>query len=141
MDRLSLSLLGIPEVQYAGQPLKFATRKVLALLIYLAVEPGRHPREKLIALLWPESDLQRGQASLRNTLTRLRDALGQAERWLVVEDDRLGLSAEVELDVRTLAATVLVKAGDMLARLRQAAALYRGDFLESFSLPDAPDFE
>ena len=39
-NALNLNFLGAPEVLYQGQPLKFRSRKVLALLIYLAAEGG-----------------------------------------------------------------------------------------------------
>jgi len=87
MTHLSLKLLGQPEARYGGQALKFHSRKVLALLIYLAVEGGEHGREKLIALLWPDSEREQGEASLRNTLARLRQALGEAEAYLTIEKE------------------------------------------------------
>ena len=75
MGRLILRLFGTPEVSHAEQPLTFQTRKVLALLAYLAVEQGVHSRDKITALLWPESDEERGKASLRRALAYLRESL------------------------------------------------------------------
>jgi DNA-binding SARP family transcriptional activator len=72
MGRLILRLLGTPEVSHAEHPLTLQTRKVLALLAYLAVEHGVHSRDKITALLWPESDEERGKASLRRALAYLR---------------------------------------------------------------------
>ena len=40
----------------ASVALPLAARKALALFVYLAVEAGAHPREKLQAIFWPESD-------------------------------------------------------------------------------------
>src|SRR5256885_10423326 len=79
MGRLILRLFGTPEVSHAEQPLTFQTRKVLALLAYLAVEQGVHSRDKITALLWPESDEERGKASLRRALAYLRESL--QENW------------------------------------------------------------
>jgi hypothetical protein len=76
MGRLMLRLLGTPEVSHAEQPLAFQTRKVLALLAYLAVEQGVHSRDKIAALLWPDSDEERSKASLR--LSYLRGSLDGA---------------------------------------------------------------
>src|SRR3990172_11217648 len=78
MSRLHLFLLGPPEVRLGAKPLTFPTRKSLALLIYLALEPGPQPREHLAALLWPESNPDRSRASLRSTLNRLLSSLRQA---------------------------------------------------------------
>jgi DNA-binding SARP family transcriptional activator len=74
MGLLQLKLLGAPEVRHAGQVVQFATRKALALLIYLAVEGDKQPREKLTALFWLESDGERSCAALRRTLAFLRRA-------------------------------------------------------------------
>ena len=51
-----MKFLGLPEVFFGGKPLKFATRKALALFAYLVVESGAQPREKLMSLFWPESE-------------------------------------------------------------------------------------
>jgi DNA-binding SARP family transcriptional activator len=56
IGRLILRLLGTPEVSHASRLLTFPTCNVLALLAYLAIEQGRHSRDKLTALLWPDSD-------------------------------------------------------------------------------------
>lgn len=139
MSQLDLRFLGAPEVWYDQQLLKFPTRKSLALLVYLAVTGGWHTREKLVALLWPESDMRRGQASLRNALVRLRQALGEAGSRLLIETDRLSfdLSAGVTLDWQQLAE---VGGAQDAAGLQKAVEGHRGDFLEGFTLPDAPAF-
>ena len=51
MSNLHLALLGPPEVRHDGQLVAFRTRKVMALLVYLAFEGRLHAREKLTALL------------------------------------------------------------------------------------------
>lgn len=145
MAHLRLSFLGSPEVWYGQQALTFATRKVLALLIYLAVEEGLHPREKLATLFWPESDPVHGRGALRTTLGHLRRALDQAvppgsQAYLVVEADALGFhpTSDFELDVRTVGAALRAEQSGLL---QEAIHLYRGDFLEGFALPDAPTFD
>jgi DNA-binding SARP family transcriptional activator len=54
--------------------------KALGLLAFLALEPGSHRREELTALLWGDSPEEKARASLRQALTHLRDALGDAIR-------------------------------------------------------------
>ena len=55
---------------------QFRTHKTGALLAYLAFHSDRaHPREELIALLWPESDLDAGRPSLSVALSSLRHQL------------------------------------------------------------------
>ena len=78
IERLSLHLLGMPEVRQTGRVLGFPTRKALALLIYLATEDGAQSRERIAALLWPESDEERSRGALRSTLGLLRAVLRDA---------------------------------------------------------------
>jgi DNA-binding SARP family transcriptional activator len=54
--------------------------KTLALLAFLALEPGSHRREKVTALFWGEYPEEKAKASLRQALTHLRDALGETLR-------------------------------------------------------------
>jgi DNA-binding SARP family transcriptional activator/predicted ATPase len=140
MSRLDLRFLGAPEVWSQRQLLKFPTRKTLALLVYLAVAGGWHSRERLTALLWPESPTQQGQASLRNALIRLRRALGDAETYLLIEGDLLSfdLTTNITLDLQTM--DIALESSNEIT-LQKAVEWYRGDFLEGFSLPDAPAFE
>ncbi len=72
MPDLELFLLGVPQVVVRGQPVHLRTRKALALLAYLALEPGPHPRETLAALLWTGPQ-QRN--ALRVALHHVRTAL------------------------------------------------------------------
>jgi DNA-binding SARP family transcriptional activator len=151
MGRLDLSLLGTPEVRHAGQTLAFPTRKVLALLIYLVVEGGLPSREKLTALFWPESEEGQARASFRRALALLRQALGEtaALPHLIVEGDALGFdfTSDFACDLHSFQkaaqatnSTEQVPPG-LIERLRDAATLYRGNFLDGFSLSDAPDFD
>lgn len=78
---LSLTFLGAPEVHYQGQPLKFRSRKVLALLLYLVVEDGIQRRDKLMTLLWPESAPKQASATLRSSLARIKKTLSLAGEW------------------------------------------------------------
>ena len=64
MSLLRLAVLGPPEVSHDGSRLSFALRKAEALLLYLAVESGMHPRSKLGAFLchgwrfrWPRPSI------------------------------------------------------------------------------------
>ncbi|MFW6068531.1 MAG: AAA family ATPase [Chloroflexota bacterium] len=144
MSRLHLALLGAPQVRHGQKPLSFRTRKGLALLTYLAVEEGIHTRERLTALFWPESDPSSGRANLRSTLMYLRKTLAHgneaAPDHLLVERGALGFdrSAVYELDLETVEAATDA-AGE--ASLQDAINLVRGEFLEGFSLPDAPEFD
>ena len=69
MPALSLSLLGVPQATDDGAQLAFRLRKELALLAYLAVEGvAPVPRERLLALLWPEASEESARNNLRVVL-------------------------------------------------------------------------
>jgi DNA-binding SARP family transcriptional activator len=140
MTSLQLLWLGDPVVLWQGQPLKFATRKTLALLVYLTVEKQPHRREWLMTLFWPESDTRRAQGSLRNTLSYLRQALQPAAAPLRVDDLTLAfdVSTSYTLDVELLHTGTATTDS---ARQQAAVAAYRGDFLAGFTLDDAPEFD
>lgn len=143
-DPLQIQLFGAVQVLYQGQPLKFRSRKVLALLIYLAVEGGAHERDKLAALLWPESDQQQGRTALRVTLGRLRQALAVAGEFIITEGRRIGFdfTQTFELDVQMVdVVTNALAAATPPEAMQSALDHLRGEFLEGYSVEDAPDFE
>ncbi|HEX2909772.1 MAG TPA: AAA family ATPase [Chloroflexia bacterium] len=160
MSKLEFRLLGIPLVQLDGQALKFPSRKTLALVLYLLMEKGPHYREKLIALFWPESDSSSARANLRRTLAYARETLGEElSETILTGRDQLefnrGVDFYLDLDefeklllkhITTLAAGLPAPLSfqarkDNSQELGQAIKLYRGEFLEGFSLEDAPEFE
>ena len=168
---LSIRVLGLPEVSFEGRRLRFGRKKVLALLCYLATEGRKRSRRELAELFWPNSDERRARKDLRSALTRLRKVLGEdgacdgesseGVRLLAIDGDLLGVEPRaVELDLQTLEAAVslawsetsatlprgrsvddAVGLRDLIAHLEGALGLYRGEFMEGFSLEDAPEFE
>lgn len=146
-DGLEIKLLGPPLVFHGGNPVKFAARKALALFVYLVVETGAHPREKLQAIFWPESETHKAQSALRSTLARIKDALQGVDDLLRIEGDRIGFnpSSASFLDLNLVAlATADTQptqlAPPTVALLQNAVDTARGSFLEAFSLPDTPVF-
>ena len=156
MARLELFLLGPPRLERDGVPLEFDTRKILALVAYMAVsglEAGEAHvrRDSLLALLWPELEPSRARAVLRRNLSLLRRAL--EDEWLVVDRQTIstGAGADFWLDVDRFRR--LVRAGEThdhppeqvclecLDALAEAVALYQGDFLEGFGLRDSVAFD
>ena len=74
-----LRLVGPPELRSdTDRPVALRTRKQLALLVVLALEAQRRPisRERLVDLLWPDSDRARARHSLSQALTSVRGVLG-----------------------------------------------------------------
>lgn len=125
----------------------FRTKKAIALLAYLALDPGPHQRERLADLLWPSVDAIDGRASLRTALSYIRQALGfHADRMLTASRDMLGLlPGSLELDVEALGhARRLARGAEgngLRPKIEAAVGQYRGPFLAGMTIPDAPDFE
>src|SRR5258708_27445992 len=158
MDLLRLAMLGPPEVFHDGGRLTFALRKALALLVYLAVEGGMHPRGKLAALLWPDSEPYAARTALRNAIALLRSLLADAgaspatPSHLLSERELVGLNPqaalELDLDVVQQAYTAAQRFATppsesqraaLVAQFQQALFLVRGPFLDGFWLgEDAP---
>ncbi len=116
-----------------GGSFRLPTRKVEALLAYLAVRPGeRHSRGHLAPLLWGDSADVQARQSLRQGLAALRRALGSARSALVIDGHSVQLNAaQVDVDV---AEFETVAAKGTTEALEHAVALYRGDLLAGFDL-------
>jgi len=134
---LAVSLLGTPTLTLDGQPLALTRRKSRAILYYLAAHRNPLTREQLLAFFWPDLDRPAAQQTLRTTLHGLRKALGS---HLLVDETTLSLAPDTEIDVRRFEAGLQSPLAD-LQSLVSHLALYRGDFLEGFTLPDTPSFD
>ncbi len=134
MTRLQLTLLGGFECRpAAGEPLAFPTRKVRALLAYLAANGAQgHGRDELASLLWGEQSEIEARANLRKALSRLRQVLPEETRpWLATDADRIALRAEgLEVD---LALFERLAADGTPETLERAVALYHGPLLAGFA--------
>jgi DNA-binding SARP family transcriptional activator len=109
-------------------------QKHLALLVYLALSPGRsRTRGHLRGALWPHANESRARHSLNEAVSQLRAELGTQR--LVTEGDSLTL-AEIGLEVDALRFSAMVE-----TQPAEALKLAQGDFLEGFGLTDAPAFE
>jgi DNA-binding SARP family transcriptional activator/predicted ATPase len=157
MAHLSLSCLGPFQVALDGQPVTdFKSNKVRALLAYLAVEVDRpHRREVLAGLLWPDWPDREALGNLRYALSDLRGVIGDRARaggrgrardtgasppFLLVTRDSLCFNAASDYRLDVAGFLDLVGRGDA-SSLEEAVALYRGGFLEGFSLDDSAPFE
>ncbi|HET6185118.1 MAG TPA: BTAD domain-containing putative transcriptional regulator [Acetobacteraceae bacterium] len=100
--RLQAALLGPARFAVAGLPVHGLGRKARAVLAYLLLSGGlQETRERLVGLLWSESDEERARASLRQTLREIRTAFAAAG-YEGFRTDKLAVSldaASVELDV------------------------------------------
>ncbi len=125
LNVLRIRLLGELEVSVGGTTLPPpASRRAWALLGWLAVHPGAHPRGELAARFWPDVLDSSARASLRSAVWSLRRALGPGADALEATRERVGLRPQaVEVDLRRF--ETLVDAG----RLEEAVALDTGPLL------------
>jgi DNA-binding SARP family transcriptional activator len=134
VPELRVRLLGAPSIEVGRARIETDTRKATALLAYLAVSEQPQRRATLAALLWPDNDEQKARGALRRTLSVLRTALG--DRWLDAEGETIELQRTgVRVDVAEF--RIALHEG----RHAVADTLYRGEFLQGFSLRDSPQFD
>ena len=150
MARLVVSFLGGLEVRLDGERQSLGSRRTDALFAYLVQTGTVHSREHLAELLWDQGNPTRSAGNLRVLLTNLRHKVGD-----FVEITRTSVAfratdeATAEVDSVTFAeqaeaALGQARAGgdnDVLALLRKATSLCKGDFLERLDLPGGPAFD
>jgi DNA-binding SARP family transcriptional activator/predicted ATPase/tetratricopeptide (TPR) repeat protein len=149
MGSLKLGVLGPFEAALDGRSLgRFRTKTVPALLVYLACQPETvHRREHLMTLLWPGLPQKSAQANLRQTLYLLRQAIptvnetkeGEQVPLLLADRQTVQVNPDATYDLDLLVFEKRINEGD--AGREAAVALYRGDFLCDFYLPDSAAFE
>jgi predicted ATPase/DNA-binding SARP family transcriptional activator len=146
---LAVRLLGSPRIERDGVPIEVDTRKATALIAYLALSGQRQSRDTLGGFLWP--DAESGRAALRRTLSVLGRALGGGFLRADRESIELENSPDLWIDVREFeratkgceshSGSARDDCDACLTALDQAAAVYRGDFLEGFGLRDSDRFD
>jgi serine/threonine-protein kinase len=133
----TLRLLGGVSLAGPSGPLsgRAVQRRQLALLALLGgSRTGSLSRDKITALLWPESPSKSARSSLSDALHILTKALG--EDAVLHTGDGLLLNPEaVWCDVQVFSSSL--KAGEWA----EALSLYAGPFLDGFHLSGAEEFE
>lgn len=156
-DQVSLRIhaLGPLQVLIEDQPVThFESNKVRALLAYLAVEADKlHGREFMADMLWPNNTRSSGLGNLRYTISSLRKNLKERRRdskkikpaYINADREflRFNIDKSVSVDVWDFAEIAEDNSPGLQYAdcLEKAISLYRGDFLEGFSLPDSAVFE
>ena len=160
MAELTLRVLGTLELSDKDKPIiiRFRSDKIRALLIYLALEPGRpHQRRSLAALLWPDFSEQDSLRNLRKALFHLRETFDQvspqtSQLLLTIDRQTVQLNAihltvdavqfeQLLAEVEQHSHRQLHNCPQCLARLVEAESLFRGELLLGFGLADATVFE
>ena len=134
---LEIRLLGTPYLSLNGRKVNELRRKNRALIYYIAAEGGQATREKLVTFFWPDHERSSAQAILRTMIHDLRKKLGETVQ---VDDQNITLAPDTFIDLQNFSAMLALPSAD-LQELFEALDLYKGDFLEGFSLSDSPQFE
>ena len=122
-----LHCLGTPALfTAAGEQVSFRTRKHLALLIRLALEPGKQfTRDYLADLLWPNAAPQLANHSLAQGLSVIKAKI--AREAVVLQRATVGLAAGwIDVDVTHLGSNDVE---------------INGPFLDAFEIASARPFE
>jgi len=136
---LQLRMLGSLAVSRDGRTFDLpASRKVRAMLAYLALTQRAVPRQRLCALLWESAGDPRGE--LRWHLSKLRGAIGAEQ--ITLDDDCVRLdvpqgsvdACEVQRAIQKGIGTVT------LPRAEELLALFAGEFLDGLEIDRCPEF-
>lgn len=134
---IQLALLGSVSLTGPTGPLvrRVMQRRRMALLAVLANSIHESiSRDRVIGLLWPESDDRTARHLLADSVYVLRRALGAGA--IATSADELRLSSDdVRVDVAEFRQALAAE------RWGDALALYRSDFLDGFFVRNASEFE
>lgn len=124
---LSIQILGKFELRLDGQLIELNSRKARALLGYLVLnESSGETRERLVGLLWSDSDEERARGSLRQCLREIKTALPPSlfDGFIA---ERLEISLDrARLDVDLWKVLGEARAGDAPLRLLDGPELLDG---------------
>ncbi len=150
MSDVRIYLFGMPKIEYREQVIKIERRKALALVAFLALHDQPQSRDVAAELLWTDQDEDHARSSLRTTLRALTTPI--LVEWIQADRSLLALKPDVVwVDVTAFTAllaqsrahdhepdTVCEQCAELF---KQAAALYRGDFLAGFHIDTSAEYD
>lgn len=158
MSHLKLYLLGAPRIALGDVAVDLPHRKMIAMLVYIACCRQTLPRDTIATMLWPSLDRKSARASLRRELHGLNRHIGT--EWLTATRNEIGLNpnTSVWIDVEAFRHTLSLatkestqnshekendrqETHEVIQSLQDTVALYQGDFMTGFTLPDCPTFD
>ena len=139
MSIRNLCVLGTLGLDAPGAAAVLRTRKAMALLAFLALQPERRARrEQLAQMFWPRVDSDAARTSLRQLLAGLRKADTGDAPLIEADGDWLVLAPDVYVDA--IAFETAATRGDV-AGAAEAVSLYRGALLADGLSVDSGDFD
>jgi DNA-binding SARP family transcriptional activator/predicted ATPase len=127
---IRITLLGQFMVERDGKAVEVTSRPAQSLLSFLALSPGtRHLRAKLAGLFWPESTESNARSNLRQSLWRLRTAIGS--EYILVDSRSIAFNQNAD---HWIDATILDRQlpGDAADDLMVSVSAYGGELLPGF---------
>src|SRR5262245_5499214 len=135
--RLRIRLLGPMTVTVDGRPIAIAAKKARALLGYLTLREGAEvARGVLTGLLWGERSEGQARASLRQTLSELKGALGKSASSSILASKEAIAWARGSAWIDTRRVESAAGSTDEAA-LHDAAELAGGELMEGLSIGEA----
>lgn len=134
--KIYLELLGSPQVYYNGTPVQVTRKRVRALLFYLAAQQKPVARSRLADVLWPDRDSVSASKNLSIHISYLKSDLGS--KIIKTEADYISINPDVSSDLQRFDTLAAEEDADSLLK---ALSLFRGSFLDGFTLQDAQPFE
>ena len=150
MTHLKLALLGSFQlVLQEPAAMRLESDKARGLLAFLAVEHDcAHSRAALAEFLWPGYSEHAAAANLRRVLANLRTVLDDRDApiphlRITRTTVRFELASDAFVDAVRLRDLLKTPASALVwtDHMEEAIALYRGPFLEGFTLHGCPEFE
>lgn len=131
---LKVCLLGAFEIEYDEYVVEIPERLAQSLFAYLILNSGTyHRREKLAAMLWPDSPDVKARENLRHALWRVRKTLSLASNaeYFLTNDLSVAFNetADYWLDVAVLKTARQSKRAD---ELMSKLSVYQGELLPGF---------
>lgn len=131
---LRLRTLGGLSIGEGNSPTHRSRRALALLALAAAAGPDGVERDRILALLWPESDAERANNSVRQILFGIRRDLGAGR--IIYEAGRFRLNpAFFSVDLWDFEYAVRTKDAD------RVASLYSGPFLDAFHVAGLGAFE
>ncbi|MFB0535263.1 MAG: tetratricopeptide repeat protein [Anaerolineae bacterium] len=140
LPRLEIRALGTPQVLKDGTPVgkgEWQTATAEELFFYLMAHRNGQPREQITDVFWPNLPPTRAKSTFHSTVYRLRRAIHMEILAFDRSSGIYELNPEVCYRYDVDEFEKLLKAGpgsgeSRAEALRQAIALYRGEYLEGF---------
>ncbi|NBJ15037.1 MAG: AAA family ATPase [Dehalobacter sp. 4CP] len=135
-NALRIFLLGKPIISSNELQLQLKRKKCRGLIYYLAEQNRPIGRERLIELFWPNRDIYSAQHNLNVHLYEIKKYIPNI---IISNEAYVSIAPEVKRDTQIFESFIVNNSNSIKDTL-STLNLYRGDFLDGFSLSESPAF-